>query len=171
MFYKKGVLRNFAKFTGKYLCQSLFNKVAGLRPVVVKMKLKRVDIKQVFLETRSQNKNKTLLWQNFYGLTIFISFEQSSLLSFNTTPNKQLVEYYFKASLGSIIPRWFRFSKTEISLEKSVIMIHTMVKMSFKFLIIPWPRLRYRLIENIPLVERISLPPPNKHWKSLKYTP
>ena len=32
-FVKKDVLRNFAKFTGKYLCQSLFfNKVAGLRP-------------------------------------------------------------------------------------------------------------------------------------------
>ena len=31
-FAKKGVLRNFAKFTGKHLCQSLFfNKVAGLR--------------------------------------------------------------------------------------------------------------------------------------------
>ena len=29
----KGVLGNFAKFTGKHLCQSLFfNKVAGLRP-------------------------------------------------------------------------------------------------------------------------------------------
>ena len=29
---KKGVLRNFAKFTGKRLCQSLlFNKVVGLR--------------------------------------------------------------------------------------------------------------------------------------------
>ena len=29
---RKGVLRNFAKFTGKYPCQSLFfNKVAGLR--------------------------------------------------------------------------------------------------------------------------------------------
>ena len=29
MFCKKGVLRNFAKFTGKHLCQSLFfNKVA-----------------------------------------------------------------------------------------------------------------------------------------------
>ena len=28
---KKGVLKNFAKFTGKHLCQSLlFNKVAGL---------------------------------------------------------------------------------------------------------------------------------------------
>ena len=30
---KEGALRNFAKFTGKHLCQSLiFNKVAGLRP-------------------------------------------------------------------------------------------------------------------------------------------
>ena len=33
VFCKKGVLRNFTKFTGKCLCQSLiFNKVAGLRP-------------------------------------------------------------------------------------------------------------------------------------------
>ena len=31
---KKGVLRNFTKFTGKHLCQSLFfNKVTGLRPL------------------------------------------------------------------------------------------------------------------------------------------
>ena len=30
---RKGVLRNFSKFTAKHLCQSLFfNKVAGLRP-------------------------------------------------------------------------------------------------------------------------------------------
>ena len=30
---KKGALKNFAKFTGKRLCWSLFfNKVAGLRP-------------------------------------------------------------------------------------------------------------------------------------------
>ena len=33
VFCKKGVLKNFAKFTGKYLCHSLvFNKVADLRP-------------------------------------------------------------------------------------------------------------------------------------------
>ena len=33
---KKGVLRNFAKFTGKHLCQSLFlNKVAGLKPATL----------------------------------------------------------------------------------------------------------------------------------------
>ena len=32
-FVRKGLLRNFAKFTGKHLCQShFFNKVAGLRP-------------------------------------------------------------------------------------------------------------------------------------------
>ena len=30
VFFKKGVLRNFAKFIGKNLCQSLFfNKIAG----------------------------------------------------------------------------------------------------------------------------------------------
>ena len=36
LFCKKGVLRNFAKFTGKHLCQGLFfNKVAGLRPATL----------------------------------------------------------------------------------------------------------------------------------------
>ena len=34
--YKKGVLRDFAKFTGKHLRQSLFfNKVSGLRPATL----------------------------------------------------------------------------------------------------------------------------------------
>ena len=37
VFYKKGVLKNFAKFTGKHLCQTLFfNKVAGRRCSVTK---------------------------------------------------------------------------------------------------------------------------------------
>ena len=36
VFYKKSVLRNFAKFTGKNLRQNLFlNKVAGLRPATL----------------------------------------------------------------------------------------------------------------------------------------
>ena len=36
VFCKKDVLRNFTKFTGKYLCHSLFfNKVAGLRPATL----------------------------------------------------------------------------------------------------------------------------------------
>ena len=42
VFCKKGALRNFAKFTRKHLCQSLFfNKVAGLRPAtLLKKKLR-----------------------------------------------------------------------------------------------------------------------------------
>ena len=36
VFCRKGVLRNFAKFTGKHLCQSFFfNKVSGLRPATL----------------------------------------------------------------------------------------------------------------------------------------
>ena len=36
VFCKKDVLKNFAKFTGKHLLQSLFfNKVAGLRPATL----------------------------------------------------------------------------------------------------------------------------------------
>ena len=36
VFCKKVVLRNFVKFTGKHMCQSLFfNKVAGLRPATL----------------------------------------------------------------------------------------------------------------------------------------
>ena len=43
---KKGVLRNFAKFTGKHLCQSLFlNKIAGQRPATL---LKKKTLAQVF---------------------------------------------------------------------------------------------------------------------------
>ena len=42
MFHRKGVLRNFAKFTGKHLCHSLFfNKVAGLL-------IKKETLAQVF---------------------------------------------------------------------------------------------------------------------------
>ena len=36
VFCKKGFLENFAKFTGKHRCQSLFsNKVASLRPATL----------------------------------------------------------------------------------------------------------------------------------------
>ena len=44
---KKGILRNFAKFTGKHLCQRrFFNKVAGLKPETL---LKRDSGTGVFL--------------------------------------------------------------------------------------------------------------------------
>ena len=41
---KKSVLRNFAKFKGKQVCQRLFNKVAGLRPAT----LLKESLAQVF---------------------------------------------------------------------------------------------------------------------------
>ena len=40
VFFKKGVFRNFAKFTGKRLCQSLFfDKIAGFRSSVLLKKI------------------------------------------------------------------------------------------------------------------------------------
>ena len=46
VFCKKGVFKNFAKFTEKHLCQNLFfNKVAGLRSVTL---LKQETLTQVY---------------------------------------------------------------------------------------------------------------------------
>ena len=45
---KKGVLRNFTKYTGKHQCQSLFfNKFAGLRPEACNF-IKKESLAQVF---------------------------------------------------------------------------------------------------------------------------
>ena len=42
---RKGALRNFAKFTGKHLCQSLcFNKVADLRATAFEFKLRYLSL-------------------------------------------------------------------------------------------------------------------------------
>ena len=64
VFCKKGILRNFAKFPGKHLCQSLFfNKVAGLRPATL---LKRDSGTGVFLSTL-RNFHDHLFLQNTSG--------------------------------------------------------------------------------------------------------
>ena len=47
MFYKKGVLRNFAKFTGKQLCQRFINKVIN------------VEVHRVYYLKNKKNKNNT----------------------------------------------------------------------------------------------------------------
>ena len=49
MFFKIGVVKNFAKFTGKNLCQNLlFNKAAGLRPLTL-LKLVSDIFYQIFI--------------------------------------------------------------------------------------------------------------------------
>ena len=69
---EKGVLRNFSKFTGKHLCQSLFfNKVAGLGPAtLLKQKLwyRYFPVNFVkFLRTRFlQKTSEGLLLKFFY---------------------------------------------------------------------------------------------------------
>ena len=52
VFCKKGVPINFAKFTGKHLCQSLFlNKAAGPRPMICQ------GLSAIFIITKLQHKN------------------------------------------------------------------------------------------------------------------
>ena len=72
VFCKKGALRNFAKFTGKHLCQSIFfNKVAGLR--LETLFLKKDILAQVFScefceiseNTLLQNTSERLLLSRF----------------------------------------------------------------------------------------------------------
>ena len=58
---KKGVLRNFAKFTGKHLCQSLFfNKVAGSACVTLKPGIKVIEL-------TTQAKKRRLKINNGFG--------------------------------------------------------------------------------------------------------
>ena len=51
---KKGVLRNFTKFTGKHLSQSLsFNNAAGLRPIIPPNLAQNLNqIKRIFVLQR-----------------------------------------------------------------------------------------------------------------------
>ena len=48
LFYEKGAFRDFGKFTGKHLCQSLFfNKVASLRPANVAKFLRTLSLTEL----------------------------------------------------------------------------------------------------------------------------
>ena len=80
-FVRKDVLRNFAKFTGKHLCQSpFFNKVADLRradllPATSRRKI--TTLSQIF-----QNYAK-LLFPAIYFEKIFQKFLDINLLDLN----------------------------------------------------------------------------------------
>ena len=81
VFCKKGVLKNFAKFTGKQLCQILsFKKVAGLRPATL--------LKETLAQMFSVNFVKLLkipFLQNSSGRLLLIF-----LLDHNLIPEKRL---------------------------------------------------------------------------------
>ena len=65
LFCRKGAIRNFAKFTGKHLCQCLFlNKVAALRSATL---LKRGSVTGVFLWILQNFEENHFLQNNFSG--------------------------------------------------------------------------------------------------------
>ena len=96
VFYKKGVLRNFAKFTGKHLCQSLsFNKVAGLL-----LLLRLVWWKAVIYFSMHKNLFKRLSLYLFFFIRPFVSMPLSvSILNFVAN---DLVAFLFLESLRFI---------------------------------------------------------------------
>ena len=53
--YKREDLKNFAKFTDKHLCPSLFiNKAVGWKPEAVRSSHWRCSVKKVFLKRRTR---------------------------------------------------------------------------------------------------------------------
>ena len=95
VFSEKGVLRNFAKFTGKDLCQSLFfnkvaglfNKVAGLRPAtLLKKRLWRRNFPVNFVKFSRTPFCRTPLGDSFYKLSVkrgTFSIEKTTIFIFS----------------------------------------------------------------------------------------
>ena len=68
---RKGVFRNFAKFTGKHLCQSLFfNKVAGLACNFIK----KETLAQVFSCEFCEISKNTFFTEHLRWLLVFFFF-------------------------------------------------------------------------------------------------
>ena len=110
---RKGVLRNFAKFTGKHLCQSLYlNKVADLRPL---HRCFPVNFAKPLRTSFSQNNSGRLLLSLMKHLTCNLSwFIQNTKIDINSlraslasyrnhsidfTAN-QLTGFYMRATLA-----------------------------------------------------------------------
>ena len=73
VFFKKGVLRNFAKLTGKRLCQSIFfNKVAVIRPVTL---LKKKRLWHWCFPVNFTKFLRTLFLQNTFGRLLLFLYE------------------------------------------------------------------------------------------------
>ena len=73
VFYKKGALKIFAKFTGKHLCQNhFFNKVPGLRPATLLKKRLPFFIEHLWWlllkEAFKVSSKSSLLRENFFYL-------------------------------------------------------------------------------------------------------
>ena len=84
VFFRKGVLKNFTKFTGKHLYQSFFvNKVADLRPAhMFSCEFCEISKNTFFHRTppvaassnmETQQKRASFLWSNYQWLLLIIT--------------------------------------------------------------------------------------------------
>ena len=92
--YKKGVLRNFAKFTGKQLCRSFFlNKVAGLRPATLLKKTLAQVFSRDFREISNNTFFKEHLWATASLPCHFPSFALAQYMPSNTNVNRNNLDF------------------------------------------------------------------------------
>ena len=109
---KKFVLRNFTKFTGKHLCQSLvFNKVAGLRPAT----LLKTRLWHSCFHVNLLKFLRTPFLQNTYGRLLllssiyYVSINKSTACTsrtkryLNSDKNKLLFSSFVKSQFASTL--------------------------------------------------------------------
>ena len=117
VFFKKGILRNFAKFTEKLLCQRLFfNKVTSLRPATL---LKKESLAQVFscefcdisknifsLQNTSGGcfnlKNLCRIFNFIFSLFIFCAYSQVEQIMSNIFSTAQLTFIWSKSIVKTL---------------------------------------------------------------------
>ena len=104
MFYKKIVLRNFATFTGKHLCQSLFfNKVGGLRTLA-----------QVFSCEFCEISRSTFFTKYLRRVLLYIAYYWDSQCQINLNVRKNALNSAIAfLILKSIRPQAYNFIKKE----------------------------------------------------------
>ena len=108
---RKGVLRNFEKFTGKHLCQSLFvNKVTGLRPaILLKKRLWYRYFPVNFAKFPRTAFAQNTFWQlllNLEGCVIKVSISASTVALF---PQKKILKkglYLLKSLVNWVFNLW-----------------------------------------------------------------
>ena len=107
VFCKKGVLRNFEKFTGKHLCQSLlFNKVAGPSHVtLLKERLWRRCFPVNFLKfLRTPSVTEHVWWLLLKTPVIQLIFKEEMVdlqLYYSQTLSQEVLIHMFQTFLGT----------------------------------------------------------------------
>ena len=95
VFFKKDVLENFAKFTGKYLCLSLFfNKVAGLRPATLLKKRTPFYIEHLWWRLLLRSLLNELLDMDIVFTTLTVSSQCSICIPLGKVRKRKYFWYF-----------------------------------------------------------------------------